>query len=303
MMYNNKLVTCIKVNGKILREFKDTVYVPFGSEYSVFVKNLESRRAIVKIEIDGTQVCPDGFVVNANSDLDVERFVKDMNKGNRFKFIERTAKIEDGPRGIKAEDGLIRVSFQYEKVLPKTTIVTDHVYHNTVHHYPYRWPHHDGWYGSMPPVVYTKGILGGNALSDSAGSMIGAVNCSTTATTLTTAGAGVDVKMAATNTVSPQSVFSAQGMAQNMSSVRSFADAGITVPGSVSNQSFKYVASFPTEAEEHVMVIRLLGEDPKGEVIKVPVTVKAKPKCVTCGRNNKAHSKFCVECGTALEII
>jgi tRNA(Ile2) C34 agmatinyltransferase TiaS len=85
--------------------------------------------------------------------------------------------------------------------------------------------------------------------------------------------------------------------------MRSFSDAGITVPGSVSDQKFSYVASFPTEAEEHVMVIRLLGEDPKGEIVKVPVTVKAKPKCQTCGRNNKAHSKFCVECGTALEII
>ena len=26
------------------------------------------------------------------------------------------------------------------------------------------------------------------------------------------------------------------------------------------------------------------------------------PKCVTCGKQNKAHAKYCVECGTALEI-
>jgi hypothetical protein len=275
MMYHQKMVCCLKANGKVLREFKDVVYIPFSQEYSIFVKNLDSRRAIVKVEIDGTQVCPDGFVVNANSDLDIERFVKDMNKGNRFKFIERTAKIEDGPRGIKAEDGLIRVSFQYEKVLPKTTVVTDHVYHNTVHHYPYHWPYYN--YPGSP--VY-----------GSSSSMIGSVNCTNDAA----------ATKSKSKSITPQSVFSANAVSSPM---RSFSDAGITVPGSVSDQKFSYVASFPTEAEEHVMVIRLLGEDPKGEIVKVPVTVKAKPKCQTCGRNNKAHSKFCVECGTALEII
>ena len=30
MMYGNKLAAAIKVNGKVLREFKDTVYIPFG---------------------------------------------------------------------------------------------------------------------------------------------------------------------------------------------------------------------------------------------------------------------------------
>jgi hypothetical protein len=41
-----------------------------------------------------------------------------MNSGNRFKFIERTAQIEDY-RGIKAEDGLLRVEYAFEKEYPK----------------------------------------------------------------------------------------------------------------------------------------------------------------------------------------
>ena len=40
MMYHKKLVASIRTNGKILREFKDTVYLPFGSEYSILLKNL-----------------------------------------------------------------------------------------------------------------------------------------------------------------------------------------------------------------------------------------------------------------------
>jgi tRNA(Ile2) C34 agmatinyltransferase TiaS len=46
------------------------------------------------------------------------------------------------------------------------------------------------------------------------------------------------------------------------------------------------------------MVFKLLG----GEAVKEAVTVKAKPKCVTCGHTNKATAKFCNKCGTALEI-
>ena len=282
MMYNNKAVIAIKANGKILREFKDAVYIPFGSEYSILVKNLNSVRAIFNLEIDGTEVCPGGIIVNANSEVEVERFVKNLDKGNKFKFIERTKSIEDGPRGIKLDDGLIRVSFNFEKVVTVTT-TTNHVYHNTVHHYPYNWPYYQPTrLGGLDHTVYTS-----NAADKT--SMIGAVNCANT--------------------------ISAQGMTFNATSasagplrglgpdVKSFSDTGITVPGSESDQKFKMVSSFPTEAEEHVMVLRLLGEDPRGVEVKVPVTVKAKPKCVTCGRNNKAHSKFCVACGTALEII
>ena len=56
------------------------------------------------------------------------------------------------------------------------------------------------------------------------------------------------------------------------------------------------------EMEKYNMVIRILGETPNNKPVTKSVTVKHKPKCVTCGKQNKAHAKFCVECGTALEI-
>jgi tRNA(Ile2) C34 agmatinyltransferase TiaS len=56
------------------------------------------------------------------------------------------------------------------------------------------------------------------------------------------------------------------------------------------------------ETEKHSMVIKLLGETPDNKPVLKPVTVERKPKCTTCGKQNKAHAKFCVECGTALEI-
>ena len=116
-MYSNKLVASLKANGKILREFKEMVYVPFGSEYSLLLKNLNTVRAVVNVFIDGEDQCPGGLVLNAGQEIDLERSIKNnnLNEGNRFKFIERTGAVEAGPRGIKLEDGIIRIEFQFEK--------------------------------------------------------------------------------------------------------------------------------------------------------------------------------------------
>src|ERR1700722_6153234 len=96
-MHSNKLVVAIKTAGKVLREQGDKVYLPFGSEYSIFLKNLNSVRALVRVSLDGQSVTDgEDLVVNGNSSLDLERFLKkgNMENGNRFKFIERTAKEE-----------------------------------------------------------------------------------------------------------------------------------------------------------------------------------------------------------------
>ena len=67
----------------------------------------------------GTQL-----IIPANGSIDFERFIKDGNfdQGLKFKFIERTKKIEDGPRGIGAEDGLIRIQFEFEQQKPAVMI-------------------------------------------------------------------------------------------------------------------------------------------------------------------------------------
>jgi hypothetical protein len=247
-MYQDKMVCCLKANGKILREFKDTVYVPFGSEYSILIKNLNSLRAIVNITIDGTDAVPGGLVVNANQEIDLERFVKDMSNGNKFKFIER---------GIKTEDGLIRVSFKYAKPTPVQQL---------------SWGQPQ--WGQYPPGV--RGF---------------------THDTMTYGGAGGSMSSAIATGASSISLnnISAQ------SSVLRSNDVGITVPGSHSSQKFVTVQDFATEAEEHVIVLKILGETDAGQVA-APVTVKAKPKCTICNKINKATSKFCSNCGASLEI-
>jgi hypothetical protein len=259
MMFNQKLVASIKSKGKVLREFKDTVYIPFASEYSILIKNLNTVRALVNVFIDGENAVPGGLVINPGQSIDLERWIKNGNltEGNKFKFIERTQAIEDGPRGIKLEDGLLRIEYQFEIPRPVINIP--------------QW-NSSAIYGS----TFTRGISG--SASDVAWPA-GSVTCS-----------------AALNNVSMDS-FSVSASAASFKN-----ETGITVPGSKSTQTFAETTIGTLEIEKHNIVLKLVGDLGDNKPVEKPVTVKHKPKCVTCGKQNKAHAKFCTECGTALEI-
>lgn len=147
--YKQKLVGVVKVNGRILREDNDVVYLPFGSEYSILLKNLESRRSLVKIFIDGQEVTKGGLVLNPNSNVELERFIDDLNTGNKFKFIQKTEKIVEH-RGDKIDDGMIRIEYRFEKFKPIT--IGEH--HLNTRYYDYEpigsyWP----MYGSANPFI------------------------------------------------------------------------------------------------------------------------------------------------------
>jgi hypothetical protein len=282
-MYNSKLVASIKANGKVLREFKDTVYVPFGSEYSILLKNLNTVRALINIYIDGDNIVPGGLVLNAGQEIDLQRAIRNgnMNEGNKFKFIERTGKIEDH-RGIKIEDGLIRVEFQFEKIFKRQDgIQWNKTALDSIDYSPSWQP------TSMDS--YSSGILRNTTTASTPKSMLGTVTCSSASYAATSMAVG-----SATINASSTTLQSFNAAPQT--------ETGITVAGSKSEQKFNTVSSFACEPEKHNIILKLLGETPDNEAIRKPITVKAKPKCVTCGKQNKATAKFCSECGTALEI-
>ena len=45
-MYNSKLAVAVKHDGKVLREEGENVMLPFGSEYSLFIKNLNIKKVM-----------------------------------------------------------------------------------------------------------------------------------------------------------------------------------------------------------------------------------------------------------------
>jgi hypothetical protein len=130
MTYKKNFVCAIKVDGKVLRESSDQVELPFGAEYSVLLKNLDSVRMQARISVDGKDAT--GWLVIApGQSVDVERFVENLDQGNRFKFIERSEAVE-AHRGIKAEDGLVRVEFKREKIYP-ITYTYSYPYYTYIH--------------------------------------------------------------------------------------------------------------------------------------------------------------------------
>ena len=78
-------------------------------------------------------------------------------------------------------------------------------------------------------------------------------------------------------------------------------DAGITVKGSESDQSFNLTTTRFLEPQEHSIVFQLKGETSTGKVV-TPKLVKMKVKCDTCGRVSFSGNKFCGNCGTSLVI-
>ena len=304
-MYQSKLVASLKANGKILREFKDTVYIPFGSEYSFLLKNLNTTRALVNVFIDGEDMTPGGLVLNAGQEVDLERSIKggNLKEGNRFKFIERTSAIEDGPRGVKLEDGLVRIEFQFEKPPMRVSELPDWQRKQI-----FRGLDLNTLSGSIGSSEYT-GVTDKYSTWISASGSVSQMNVNGALrgvdwskngeVTAQAASASIDKYCADNGIINKMEAH--DGMA-TMDSYVPKNDVGITVPGSKSTQSFTTTYMNAMESEKHSIVLKLLGETEDNKPVLKPVTTKHKPKCVTCGKQNKANAKFCTECGTALEI-
>ena len=280
-MYESKMALAVKANGRVLRENKDTVYLPFGCEFSLLVKNLNSVRAIVKIWIDGTDVTEgtSGLIVQPNDSVDLERFIKNGNlsAGNKFKFIERTQQISQH-RGNKIDDGLIRVEFEFEQKKAPRVQPLDQIYRDPWHPKQSGPFTHDTWSGTQSAPV----SFGSSAASASS--------------------EGASITSAFINQTQTKGMRSASGGMSVGQNAVTQTEVGITVAGAVSDQSFTWGAWFPTDGVKHSMVLRMLGEV-EGEYVAAPVTVNHRPQCTSCGKVNKANFKFCSECGTGLQIV
>lgn len=291
MTFNNNFVAEVKCNGRILRVRDGYVHLPFGSEYSILLKNLDTRRASVKIHIDGDDVL-DGhsLVLNPNETTELQGFMKGSVAKNRFKFIEKTEQISEY-RGDKIDDGMIRIQFGFEKKPNKIRqIITEHHEHHH-HHHDWDWwyPRRAIWYSDMTYTVNNSGEPNYQSSSDLTTKGIMPDPMTGQSDAMDFEPLGYDHKTQVIN-----QNFNAQDLKSPVN------DMGITVKGSEVNQQFSYTSMGELE-DEGVIIIQLRGETSTGEKVTQPITTKTKIRCKTCGKRCKSYNKYCPNCGTFLE--
>jgi len=260
-MYNKKLIACIKADGKILREQGDNVYLPFGTEYQIFLKNENDKKVEISISIDGEDVLNGSkLLLSPGKNMELKGFVRDINgsKDNRaFKFIEKTQEISEF-RGDKPEDGLVKITYQFEEEsitnklrdfwYSDDTIYTNHTNQNFG----------PGFIETPPIPTYGTTSVSSNE-----------VFCST--------------KLS--NTITTNSLGNI--------------DLGITVEGSATNQKFQEGNIGYLEKESYSIILKLVGIN-NNEKISEPITVKTKKQCPSCGRKYKSSFQYCPQDGTYL---
>lgn len=271
MTYKDQFVVEVKCKGKILRVRDDFVYLPFGSEYSLYFKNLSSKRASIKVSIDGTDVLDNhSLVLDANSSTELEGFLRGNQAKNRFRFIQKTKEIQDH-RGDKIDDGFIRVEFAYEKEKSEKYIIHEHHYH-----YP-KWNYNDWFTGnSGDRYTYSSEETYSSSMPLS-GSVKGNVRSCFHTSNVTYDSLGVEE--------------------QN----QPLADEGITVKGSEMQKDYRYTTLGELE-EPQVIVLRLKGTTKKLQTpIVKPLAVSSMLVCSSCGKKCRSSFKYCPRCGTYLE--
>lgn len=290
MMYSKKMVAVVKTGGRILREFDTNIsgnesecslLLPFNSEYSLLLKNLESRPARVKIQIDGEDVLSgNALIIQPGKPLELDGF---MNSGgkvtNRFRFIQKTEQIINH-RGDRIDDGIIRIEVQYEKPKPVTVDVYENHHHNHDHYWyhprPY-WPWNNPYNPWCPTVTYS-----GN-LADNKPNLTNSISGSVPET----------MKGLQSSYIGDNNVL--------MASCGPLPEEGITVKGEILDQQYKNGYIGELETNSYVIIIRLKGTAglDKAKVV-TPVEVRTKIQCPTCGTMVKSGNKFCSNCGSCV---
>lgn len=259
-MFSNNFVVAIKVDGRFIREDKEFVSLPFSTEYSIYLKNMNARDALVKVEIDNIDVLDgNSIILRANVFVELSGFMKGNSVTNKFKFIKMTEEISEF-RGTKPEDGLIRVSYKFTKPVAEKYVYKEIVYPYI--YYPY-W-HYD----NKPYTVYGTITTTGNSSDGSSSytcynmrndqfSLTGAINCNFSETD------------------------------------------GITIKGQHAKQIFQSSYIGKLEDNEYVIILKLVGEK-NNKVVEKIITTQDKKLCSTCGLKNDGDSSYCKRCGTYL---
>jgi hypothetical protein len=278
MMFNQKLVCSIRVDGKIMREHGDTIYLPFGSDFSIFLKNLNTVKAQVSIKIDGDDILDgNNLIIDPGKSLDLERWlVGGMKTGPTLRFIEKSDEIAESKEET-GMDGIVEVSYQFEKVWP------------TLQFYDYPTTLYRTY---TPPNVY------GGFTNMSNFKVGGSVGSTLDGSVTTSASVGANV--------ANQALYSSEVTSEVYDSGEVYCSAsilneeGMTVKGEEVNQKFEYAHIGTLDGVKHVMCFQLKG-DVNNEKVATAITVKSKVNCSKCNKSQSTKNRFCVQCGNNMK--
>lgn len=227
-MFSNDFVVCILRDGKVVDEDRGGVArLPFGQEYTIYLKNKHSRRAVAEISIDDVHI--GDFVVNAHSSVEIKR-PADRDVG--FKFV--SVNSDEAKMEGKSEDdasGVVTVKWSLEKICYRPPYRTPDVYKPWGN--PWVYPTSPQW---VPPVGPTITYMSCTR-SMMSNSHSQCYNMSTNNPQYTTI----------------------NDFDENPPSL-----AGVTVDGGVTNQTFRSI-SMDLESTTTTMIIVLRGLDIKAE--------------------------------------
>lgn len=281
MVYAKNFVVALKSDGKIIRDSNGYIELPFGSEYSILLKNLNSRKALVDISIDGKDVL-DGsrIVVESNETTELKGFKKDSKVENSFKFIQKTKEISKH-RGDRIDDGIIRVEVTYEaEQIELPSIVRKPTY--------WDWPwNSQDWFSS--PDIYVNGV----STYYTSDGVVSDQNCTYFSNYTNSTSNNMDANTHRCCSDSSDTCETSKECTVSQTD-------GITVKGSKTHQKFYKTNVNILEKQSTVIVLRLVGRTEDNVKIKEPTFIKTKLECETCGRKSVSTAKFCSNCGTKL---
>lgn len=261
MVYKDNFIAVVKHNGKIMREINGCIKLPFGSEYSILLKNKDSRTAVARIEVDGEDVMSGHkYIIPANSTRELKGFLKGMNARNRFRFIKKTKEISRF-RGDRLDDGLIRIEFWYEQKQEQPWVI----YNN--------WP------------INLCGSYKDSSLGDTSDYSGGQVTYTASYYSSPMKCSG-DISSSMSNRVSKP--LSNEGITVKGSKTNQQFQYGSVGTLEISSSVIIITLTGETKTADRVVKVRK------------PITVKTRVQCPTCGKRWRSSMNFCGRCSTAL---
>ena len=278
-MYKDKFVLSVIHDGSPVKETgrrsKKEVAIPFGSEYRIRLKNKNSRSCTARVFIDGRRVSELGdFIIYDGGTVDLERFVdRSLDNGKRFKFVSLDHEDVDDP--TSSDNGIIKVEFRLAKQFDGIKILPPR---------PWPEPPKDAWPTQPDAGPYyedNNGTKWGRTHWDSE-TVEGFTGGTTTVNYCNSTGGDTGN--------SDRGFKKCKGKVTSNVTMDAMVDAGATVEGGKSGQSFTYSDLKVDNTRVVTLRLKMVGINKERSMGKYKY-------CTNCGSGVRRKDKYCSECG------